>query len=170
MPVLRRSNFTVPGPTRYHAASIVEGEKLWITGGLGGGTISSTDSTEYIFSDGRNELGPPMPLGLMGHAMVRINDTTSFLVGGYFYDWDHDYGVYSNRTWFYDGSNWIEGPNLQKGRELHSAGTIVDPFTDQVYVVVAGGSRDNEHGRPEEMNDVEILNLQENKWESGNLL
>ena len=141
---------------RWMAASIVlEDEKLWISGGISSSN-SRLSSTEYIFSDGRNEEGPPMPIALYGHAMVKINETTSFLVGGYS-------GGNSKRTWYYNG-NWIEGPNLHKGRYGHSVGIVRDPVTDQVYVVAVGGYAGSY------LNDVEILDVQENKWEPGNLL
>ena len=67
---------------RVYAASIVlEPGKLWILGGYDESGILS--STEFIFSDGRNEEGPPMPIALYGHAMVKINQSTSLLVGGF---------------------------------------------------------------------------------------
>ena len=146
---------------RFHAASIVlEDEKMWILGGVSNG-FSTLSSTEYIFSDGRNEDGPPMPIALDGHAMVKINDTTSLLVGGY--RSGHGQLAYSKMTWFYDGK-WIEGPDLQKGRHAHSVGIIRDSVTLHEYVVAAGG----ENGF--HLNDVEILDAQENKWEPGKLL
>ena len=140
---------------REYAASIVlDPGKLWILGGYANNYRLS--STEYIFSDGRNEEGPPMPIALYGHAMVKINETTSFLVGGYS-------GGNSKRTWYYNG-NWIEGPNLHKGRYGHSVGIVRDPVTDQVYVVVAGGNSFIP------INDVEILSVTGTAWESGKLL
>ena len=45
---------------KYAASIVLEDEKLWILGGWDGS--SSLSSTEYIFSDGRNEEGPPMPI------------------------------------------------------------------------------------------------------------
>ena len=65
----------------YAASIILEPEKLWILGGIDGS--SRLSSTEYIYADGRNEEGPPMPIALSHHAIVKINDTTSLLVGGY---------------------------------------------------------------------------------------
>ena len=145
---------------RAFAASIVlEPGKLWILGGWDGSIISS--STVYIFSDGRYEEGPLMPIALYYHAMVKINDTTSILVGGLTSDSD-----YSKRTWYNDGK-WLDGPDLEKARYKHSVGIIRDPFTDKIYIVAAGGSKG--HGTDSYINDVEILDLQENKWETGML-
>ena len=144
------------------AASIVlEDEKIWILGGSSSKYSDSTlSSSEYIFSDGRNEDGPPMPIALQVHAMVKINETTSFLVGGIH---NLDY-FYSKRTWYYNG-NWIEGPDLELGRYSHSLGIIRDSVTLHEHVVASGGM-----GNGEYLNNVEILDVQENKWESGNLL
>ena len=141
---------------RWAASIILEPGKLWILGGKKGqNTVLST--TEYIFSDGRNEEGPQMPIAVSHHAVVKINDTTSFLVGGYTLPGK------SKRTWYYDG-NWVDGPNLQRARDVHSVGIIRDSVTDQVYLVVAGGIT------WESINDVDIIDLQENKWEQGKLL
>ena len=146
---------------RADAASIVlEPGKLWILGGWDE-NLNELSSTEYIFSDGRNEEGPPMPIthsqhALADHAMVKINDTTSFLVGG----WTGSY--YSKRTWYYNG-NWHRGPDLKKGRSGHSVGIIRDSVTDQVYLVVAGGNFPP-------INDVEIISVTGTAWETGNLL
>ena len=141
---------------RYLAASIVlEAGKLWILGGYDDEPLSST---EYIFSDGRTEEGPPIPIALYGHTIVKINDTTSFLVGGV----DENNG-WSKRTWYYN-MKWIEGPNLQKGRFGHSLGIIRDSVTLHEYVVAAGGYGESD------LNDVEVLDIQENKWEQCKLL
>ena len=142
--------------SRGYAASIVlEPGKLWILGGFDD-NANILSSTEFIYADGRNEEGPPMPIALSIHAMVKINQSTSFLVGG-----RTGSGGYSKRTWYYNGK-WIDGPDLLKARAGHSVGIIRDSVTDQVYIVAAGGIPYT--------NDVEILDLQENKWEPGNLL
>ena len=138
----------------YAASIILEPEKLWILGGIDGS--SRLSSTEYIYADGRNEEGPPMPIALAYHAIVKINDTTSLLVGGY------TGSARSQKSWYYNG-NWMVGPNLQKARSSHSVGIIRDQVTDQVYIVVAGGY-------PGPTSDVEILSVTGNAWETGNLL
>ena len=144
---------------RKWAASIVLDEKLWILGGYDENN-NKLSSTEFIFSDGRNEEGPPMPIALTKHAIVKINDTTSLLVGGYT---GSSLSV-SSRTWYYDGK-WHVGPDLKKARQSHSVGIVRDSVTDQVYLVVAGGSPNGYT-----LNDVEILSVTGTAWESGNLL
>ena len=142
---------------KYAASIVIEPGKLWILGGV---HLSTLSSTEFIFSDGRNEDGPPMPIALERHAMVKINDTTSILVGGY------GSGDYSKRTWYYDG-NWHIGPNLGKARRSHSLGIVRDPVTNQDYLVVAGGY---DGSFLNDLNDVEILSVTGTAWETGNLL
>ena len=149
---------------RSYAASIVlDDQTMWILGGLSWifdeqymySVSTSLSSTEYIFSDGRNEEGPPMPMALYGHAMVKINETTSFLVGGYIWG-------FSKNSWFYDGE-WIDGPDLEKGRYYHSVGIVRDPATYQDYLVVAGGY-DGTY-----LNDVKIMHVDATTWETGKL-
>ena len=163
---------------RSYAASIVlEDEKLWILGGWDVNSYNlyssktvwmptSLYSTEYVFTDGRNEEGPPMPIGLNSHKIVKINETTSFLVGGFTGGWTGDY---SKRTWYYNGK-WIEGPDLEKVRSGHSLGIVRDYATLQEYVVAAGGIGGSGAYYGSYLNDVEILGVQENKWEPGKLL
>ena len=100
-----------------------------------------------------------MPIVLDGHAMVKINETTSFLVGG----GERDSMTFSKRTWFYNGK-WIDGPDLEKGNRGLSLGIIRDSVTLHEYVVAAGGYDGVI------LNNVEIMDVQENKWEPGNLL
>ena len=142
---------------RKAAASVVlEPEKIWVLGGSNSNS-SKLSTTEYIFSDGRNEEGPPMPIALATHAMVKINQSTSILVGG------KGNGGRSKRTWYYNGK-WLEGPDLEIARNILSVGIVRDPVTLQEYVVAAGGFDGTT------LNKVEIMDLQENKWETGNIL
>ena len=137
----------------YFASVVLEPGKLWILGGSDGSILSST---EFIFSDGRNEEGPSMPIALWRHAIVKINGTTSLLVGGY------TGSAYSQKSWYYEG-NWNYGPNLKKARSIKSGGIIRDQVTNQIYIVVAGGGSNY-------LNDVEILSVTGTAWETGNLL
>ena len=66
---------------RFHAASIVLADRLWILGGRDGNS-NFLKSTEYILHDGRQEDGPDMPIGLVQHAFIQINETSFMLVGG----------------------------------------------------------------------------------------
>ena len=156
---------------REGAASIVlEPGKLWILGGIDD-IGSPLSSTEYIFADGRNEEGPAIPIALEHFAMVKINQSTSFLAGGIYIVSYTNYA--SERTWFYykekhyDGK-WLKGPDLEKARSEHSLGIITDSVTGQVYVVASGGyATTNSFSF---INELEIMDLQKNKWEPGKLL
>ena len=65
---------------RRSAASTVFNEKtLWITGGYIGS--QKTDTTEYVTLE-KSVLGPPLPKVLGNHAMAKINESYSIVVGG----------------------------------------------------------------------------------------
>ena len=90
---------------RYRAASIVEGERIWILGGLGD-DHSKTTSEFISVNDGSSAQGPDLPIGLWGHTATKINSTTSIVIGGYS-------GGYSAKTFFYSHQNeqWINFPS-----------------------------------------------------------
>ena len=76
---------------RRNAASIVLGNKLWILGGRGDRDSNSERTSEYFSpSNGRIEYGPDLPIGLWEHAAIKINDTTSMLIGGLAIDNEED--------------------------------------------------------------------------------
>ena len=160
---------------RRNAASIVLDEKLWILEGssrsivlepgklwiLGGSDENNNilSSTEYIFADGKNEEGPPMPIALDRHVMVKINGTTSLLVGGWMGN-----SANNQKSWYYN-DKWHIGPNLPKARNGHSVGIVRDSVTTQDYLVVTGG-----YNGSFQFNDVEILSVTGNAWETGKFL
>ena len=145
---------------RAFADSIVlDNDKIWILGGSDGTQGSRLSSTEYIYSDGRTEEGPPMPIALSSHSVLKINQSTSFLVGGYVGSSD-----YIKKTWYFNGE-WSKGPDLRIGRSGHSLGIVRDSATFQEYLVVAGG-----YDGSYNLSDVEILSVNGNAWVSGKLL
>ena len=65
---------------RRSAASTVFNEKtLWITGGYIGS--QKTDTSEYVTLKG-SKIGPSLPKVLGNHAMAKINESYSIVVGG----------------------------------------------------------------------------------------
>ena len=80
---------------RFHAASIALADRLWILGGRDGNS-NFLKSTEYILHDGRQEDGPDMPIGLVEHAVIQINETSFMLVGG-----SKQWVIKNERTYFY---------------------------------------------------------------------
>ena len=69
---------------RYYSDSAITPEgNLWIIGG----TEDSDEvkrTSEYISAhDGSQEDGPELPIGLASHVVVKVNETTSMLIGGF---------------------------------------------------------------------------------------
>ena len=147
--------FAVMKKNRSNAASIMLKDKLWILGGWDGNGIDRYSSTEYIFSDGRSEEGPPMPIAIKDHVIIKINYNTFLVIGGY-----GNNGYYNN-TWFYSNGKWSDGPALVNKRSRHSVGIVRDSVTLQEYFVVTGGLNGDRN--------VEILRSDGIGWEAGKL-
>ena len=148
---------------RKWAASIVMGNKLWILGGMTGEHGSVSDRTsEFIDIDGHREDGPDLPAGLERHAVVKINETTAMLLGGYP---AYNFKKYS-KTWYYTQhqTEWIPGPNLNHARCSHTAGLIYDSITQEEYVVVIGGI-----GNSGNLKSIEYLSRDGSEWKEGKL-
>jgi hypothetical protein len=144
---------------RKNAASIViDDNTLWVTGGYGGYLAS----TEYVTMTG-TMLGPDMPMGLSGHAMVAINSTCSMVIGGV------SNGYYYASTFFYDRNEeeWITGPSLIQAREDHAAGIVTDEVTDENFVAVTGGSDYSFYMDLGYLDSTEIL--QDGEWVQGKI-
>ena len=106
----------------------------------------------------KSNLGPDLPLGLNRHAIVKLNDSVSILIGG-----NADSLHYSPKTFYYieDNKEWVPGPDLIHGRWGHSAGIVTDSMTDKEYLVVIGGRNEMV------LSCIEIFNEVENRWEKG---
>ena len=117
------------------------------------------NSSEFILPNGESEAGPNLPIGLINHAMVNINETISLLIGGQ----SGSDGVVSNKTWYFNhiSQEFSEGPDLNIGRYGHSANVILDSVSKEKIVVVTGG-HDNENRIT---NSTEIL--QGENWNLG---
>ena len=146
---------------RHHAASIVMGKKLWILGGEDE-NYDKLKTTEYISHDGKQEDGPDLPIGLMGHAVIQINEYNFMLVGGTNSD---GFNSCTNKTWFYSNGNWKDGPTLTNKRTDHSVGQIRDSITQDSYIVVSGGLDGSKS-----LKDTEILKIGGSAWKTGKLL
>ena len=120
--------------TREFAASSQQEDYLWISGGYDGDNFLS--STEKIHSDGRAIPGPEMPLPLRLHAMVKINENLTLIIGG-----RSPGNSASKRTFYYNHktSEWSDGPELKVGRRYLAAGIVTDDVTKEEFVVVSGG-------------------------------
>ena len=145
---------------RRYAASIVEGERIWILGGYGDSN-SKTTSEFFSVNDGSSEQGPDLPIGLYRHTATKINTTTSIVIGGY------TGSYYSAKTFFYSHQigQWINGPDLIQGRYDHSACFVTDSVTQESFIVVTGG-----YDGSVRLDSVEILDKYGTVWTSGKLL
>ena len=117
---------------RRSAASTVFNENnLWITGGYIGNL--KTDTSEFVTLEG-SEVGPPLPKVLGNHAMAKINESYSIVVGGI------SSGI-SDETYFYDheAKEWLDGPNLIQKRAWHGVGIAIDEERNESLIIVTGG-------------------------------
>ena len=115
---------------RSFAASLVVNNSLWILGGQSEGI--RINSTEFITLDSDPVKGPDMPEALIYHCVLKVNDTTVFLSGGY---------TTSRKTYFYNMGDavWSEGPDMKIPRYGHGCGLVKDRTTSTLFIVVAGG-------------------------------
>ena len=73
-------------------------------------------------------------------------------------------GSYIERTWYYNGETFSEGPDLITGRwESHAAGLLRDKDTNEEYIAVVGGR--NIDWKVED--SLELLKIGDNKWKLG---
>ena len=138
---------------RRSAASTVFNERtLWITGGYIGS--QKTDTSEYVTLEGSN-IGPSLPKVLGNHAMAKINESYSIVVGGI------SSGI-SDETHFYDheAKEWLDGSNLIQKRAWHGVGIAIDEERNESLIIVTGG-----HDFINFIGSTEVLI--NNEWTSG---
>ena len=88
---------------------------------------------------GRNqetEKGPKLPFRISNHAMVKVDEATVYIIGGY-----EDEGWTTNKTWIADFSNGFKvkkGPKLKAPRSDHSCAVM--EIDGKTILVVVGGS------------------------------
>ena len=165
------------------SSSVVVNNKLYVIGGY-----SDTDGTcttiESISLDGTTtvenitvngnlhpfEWDTSIRYCLKKGASVTINSTTSISIGGMGDSevWgDSGSWEYDERTLYYNGETFSEGPNLITGRfSGHAAGLLRDKDTNEEYIAVVGG-RDKNFEIVDSLDSVELLKVGDNKWKSG---
>ena len=140
---------------RYYAKSIAAQGKMLVLGGYNGKNIIGTG--EYIIPQISNNTAPgpniQLPEPVYHHAIVNINETTIYLIGGYT-------TTYSKKTHFYNHvtKEWASGPELITGRAYHTAGVITDHETLAQHIAVVGGWG---------LDSVELLFHGKNSWSEG---
>jgi len=128
----------------YAASGVMNDGALWITGGYPG----PTDTSELVkIGKNTSSIGPALPMSLYGHCLQKLNRSHFVLIGG------HDGKKLNPKSFFFDGSQWIEGPHLRISRKYHSCALL--HFSTSILVVVAGGE-----ARSGITAEVEFLNLE----------
>jgi hypothetical protein len=157
--IIQQSAIRLTKPRSGAASVVLNGNTLWMTGGMIQSGFQKTKSTEFVQLTGTTP-GPDLPLVVAEHCLVSLNDTTALLIGGELQD-----RTYSKATIFYnkDDKTWTNGPSIITGRAGHSCALFKSPqhgHTDTV--IVTGG-----YNRANELASTEFLNLESNSWESG---
>ena len=129
---------------RWGSASIVMGNKLWVTGG--GKSIKNKEewhtnrqpvrTTEYVVPHQKTQFGPELPLRLMQHCLAKT-DAYAILVPGL-----REHGVVPSGTWVFSfkTQKWKKQKNDLKIRRFrHACGIIQDALYGNIIVVVTGG-------------------------------
>ncbi len=122
--------------------------------------------TQLVTFNEKTVFGPPMPMPLSHHCLVRINSSLVIIAGG-----NTDNGIKSKSTILYDivQSKWFFGPELSLPRTRHACGNLrtsdANDESSEELIVVTGGDT--------EISDTntEILlvprNHQNGTWQPG---
>ena len=164
---------------REGSRSVVLGNKIWIVGGKKplldldldfwkkmeheDAKDTYLNSSEYIRLNQATEKGPKLPFRVSNHAMVKVNETTVYIIGGCEVG-----GWATNKTWIADFSNGFKvkkGPKLMAPRSDHSCAVM--EIDGKTILVVVGGNLAKSVIYKEF--DVELLDLSEPKprWKKG---
>ena len=143
---------------RNYATGLNVGDTLWLTGGMR--NDKNVDDTELVLKD-RVISGPKLPISTRKHCLVKVNETTIALIGGY----DQSTGKHLGSTWFYhvNENPWkkVNGPSLQRGRSSHSCATF--EHNGETYIIAMMSTSAS-------LRSMEILNIKSNKWIYGKYL
>jgi hypothetical protein len=146
------------------AASVVlDSTTLWLTGGFS--DTGGTKSTEFVQLTGTTT-GPDLPLEVVFHCLVSLNETTILLIGGLYMDGFHL--TYTKDTFYYniDDKTWTVGPSLITARYSHSCALFKSAKHGNTdTVIVTGGSQGYVL-----LDSTEFLIFGSNSWTSGRVL
>ena len=137
---------------RFNAAAIELDGKMWLTGGR-------TDANEYLYttllvSKDEVEYFIELPNKRGGHCMIKINETSALLAGG----WNTDTHFIDLQT-----LEWSPGPDLPTVR--FEAGCSSFKHGDTTVVVIAGGNIGDGID-----NSVMFMDVKKNQWENGPIM
>ena len=96
--------------------------------------------------------GPPLPIGVYGHAMINLGNEKIILIGGLT---GSNLSQTLKQTFVYNHNHsvWSSGPALNQARFYHAVGIVTDEATQEKFVFVAGGTK----GSGMNLNSTEIL-------------
>ena len=116
---------------------------------------SSLDTSEKLTKTGFELI--QMNMKISRHCAMPIEDTTIIIIGGIINE-----RPFSNKTFLFDTltNTFTTGPDLMKGRQLHSCARI-----DGDKLIIAGG-KDLRGG----LDSVEILDCKKGHWNEGPIL
>ena len=142
-------------------------EYLWIVGGKNQDNVR-LNTSEFVYLNKKSVEGPTLNLEfLIGHCMVKLNDSAIFIIGGDNGKRTILEGTLGNfQTWIVDPTNgfkFTEGPKLNEMRYDSACGKYED--SGKTKLIVAGGYR---YGTGE-MYSVETLDPSSpnNVWQYG---
>jgi hypothetical protein len=149
---------TMSTPRGDAASATLNGNTLWVTGGLATHSPPPLQTTELVQLNGTRP-GPDLPIPLARHCVVALNSTTFLVIGGY-----TSFRV-TNAVYYYrfDTNRWIPGPPLSTTRQFHACTRFTSALHGNLDVVlVAGGSE-----RFNFLDTSEILIVGTDSWTPG---
>ncbi len=157
---------------RSRAASILwNSDTLWITGGFDTTFLKSTElltirSNNVQESRVSSKPAPDLPVTVGFHCLLKMNDTTAFLIGGSQYDRNATLYFDLNTNLDQEVMDYSYGPTMSTARYAHVCGLLVNPGDDRkrVNVVVAAGGNKPPGGY---LTSTELLIGNSDHWISG---
>ena len=153
---------------RWHCDSILLQGNMLVTGGENT-HYQKSDTGEYINQQlGNNSAPKPdihLPEPIMGHSLIKINESTLFLVGGFVNQAPNIISTNKTHYWMNDKNQWRSGPDLKNMRGCHTAGLLIDHATNTKIVAVVGGEPHCCDGVA--IDSVELLIQDQNDWITG---
>ena len=140
------------------ASIALDENRLWLTGGRTGITYKSKT---YILEGSQVSDGPDLPYATGFHCVAKVNETHSFMSGGY-----NANGSNANERWafLYDwvSGQWTLAGTMVRRKHGHACAVLRDP----PRVMVVGGFADS--GKQKSLDTTtEILDLESMTWTQG---
>lgn len=141
------------------ASHALDDNRLWLTGGRIPG--NNYQAATYIVQGGQDTPGPDLPYATAFHCIVKLNDTHSFLNGGYMAGVANTNEA-SAYLYSWETQEWTSVGQTEKARRGHTCAVLENPKR----IMVIGGFSSGEESRVLET-DTEILDLESLTWSTG---